>query len=146
MKKTLAYFLYTMLVASIVCACNDRLDIIQDYEYSVETLPLPKTMTNGETVNLEFSILRAGNFSQEKYKFRYFESDGAGSLVYNGKVIPVNRFQDIKSDNFVLTYQCLSDGEQQTLDFVFENSFGRRVDYSITFGGVSTASTDSTAQ
>ena len=146
MKKTLAYFLYTMLIASIVCACNDRLDIIQDYEYSVETLPLPKTMTNGETVNLEFSILRAGSYSQEKYKFRFFESAGAGQLTLGGKVIPVNRFQDIKSDNFVLTYQCLSKGEQQTLDFVFENSFGRRVDYSITFGGVSTVSADSTAQ
>jgi len=146
MKKTLAYFLYTMLVACIVCACNDRLDIIQDYEYGVETLPLPKTLKQGETVNLEFSILRAGNYSAEKYKFRYFESSGAGQLTLGGKIIPVNRFQDIKSDNFVLTYQCLSDGEQQTLDFVFENSFGRRVDYSITFGGDSTTSTDSTAQ
>jgi len=146
MKKTLAYFLYTMLIACIVCACNDRLDIIQDYEYGMETLPLPKSMKQGEMVNLEFSILRTEKYSPEKYKFRYFESAGAGQLTLGGKIIPVNRFQDIKSDNFVLTYQCLSDGEQQTLDFVFENSFGRRVDYSITFGGVSTASTDSTAQ
>ena len=146
MKRFASYVLYTLLLAAIVCACNDRLDIVQDYEYGVETLPLPKTMTDGETVSLEFSILRAGNYSPEKYRFRYFESDGAGQLSLGGKVIPVNRFQDIEGDNFVLTYECLSDGEQQTLDFVFENSFGRRVDYSITFGGVSTASTDSTPQ
>jgi hypothetical protein len=145
MKKTLAYFLYTMLIACIVCACNDHLDIVQDYEYSVETLPLPKTMTNGETVNLEFSILRAGNYSAEKYKFRYFESGGTGQLSFNGKVIPVNRFQDITSDNFVLTYECQCE-EQQTLDFVFENSFGRRVDYTITFSGVSTANDNSAGQ
>jgi hypothetical protein len=34
MKKTLSYFLYTMLIACIVCACNDSLDIVQDYGYS----------------------------------------------------------------------------------------------------------------
>ena len=146
MKKTLAYFLYTMLIACIVCACNDRLDIIQDYEYGVETLPLPKTMKQGETVNLEFSIHRAGNYRAEKYKFRYFQSSGAGQLILDGKVIPVNRFQNISSDNFVLTYGCLSDGEQQTLDFVFENSFGRRVDYSISFSGVSTTNDNSAGQ
>ena len=146
MKKTLAYFLYTMLIACIVCACNDRLDILQDYQYSVETLPLPKIMTQGETVDLEFSITAAGNYSANAYKFRYFQSDGAGQLSYNGKVIPMNRFQNITSGNFVLTYQCLSDGQQQTLDFVFENSFGRRVDYSISFSGVSTTNNNSAGQ
>jgi len=134
MKKTLAYLLYTMLIACIVCACNDRLDIIQDYGYSVETLPLPKTLKQGETVDLEFSIIREGNYSGTKYRFRYFQSDGEGQLSCNGKVIPVNRFQDVTSDNFVLTYRCLG-SEQQQLDFVFENNFGRRVDYSITFDG-----------
>jgi hypothetical protein len=43
MKKTLSYFLYTMLIACIVCACSDRLDIVQDYGYRIETLPLPKS-------------------------------------------------------------------------------------------------------
>ena len=48
MKKTLSYFLYTMLIACIVCACSDRLDIVRDYGYSVETLPLPKKLAQGE--------------------------------------------------------------------------------------------------
>jgi hypothetical protein len=141
----LAYFLYTLLIACIVCACNDPLDILQDYEYRVEKLPLPKTMQEGETVNLEFSILRAGNYSAEQYRFRYFQSEGKGQLSYNGKVIPVNRFQDMPTDNFVLAYECRCQ-EQQQLDFVFENTFGRRVEYSITFSGVSTANTDNHAQ
>ena len=146
MKKTFAYFLYTMLVACIVCACNDRLDIIQDYPYRVETLPLPKTMNQGEAVNLEFSIIPDGNYSAEQYKFRYFQSDGSGQLSLGDKVIPVNRFQDIPGNNFVLTYQCLSDGEQQTLGFVFENSFGRRVDYSVSFSGNTTTDDNSDSQ
>ncbi|MDR0541180.1 MAG: DUF3872 domain-containing protein, partial [Dysgonamonadaceae bacterium] len=105
MKKTLSYFLYTMLIACIVCACNDHLDIVQDYGYRVETLPLPKKIKQGETVDLEFSIVREGYYSETKYRFRYFVSEGKGALSYKGNVLPVNRFQDIESDNFVLSWQ-----------------------------------------
>jgi hypothetical protein len=134
MKKTLSYFLHAMLVACIVCACGDRLDIIQDYEYGIETLPLPKSLERGETVALEFSIVREGYYSETVYKFRYFQSEGKGSLTdSHGTAIPVNRFRDIPSDDFVLYYRSECE-EQQQLDFVFENNLGRRVEYSIVFG------------
>jgi hypothetical protein len=136
MKKTLSYFLYTMLIACIVCACNDSLDIVQDYGYRVETLPLPKRIKQGETVALEFSIVREGYYKEASYRFRFFQSEGEGVLSYGGKAIPVNRFQDISADNFVLTYQSLCDDQQQ-LDFVFENTFGRRVEYTVAFSGES---------
>jgi hypothetical protein len=125
-----------MLLAGIICACNDRLNIVQDYGYHVETLPLPKKLKLGETVHLEFSILREGYYSETTYRFRYFQSEGEGILTYRGKTVPVNRFQEIGSDNFVLTYQSLCDDRQQ-LDFVFEDSFGRRVEYTIAFSGES---------
>jgi hypothetical protein len=137
MKKTLSYFLYTMLIASIVCACNDSLDIVQDYGYRIETLPLPKRIKQGETVALEFSIVREGYYKEAAYKFRYFQSGGEGLLSYNGKTVPVNRFQDISADSFVLTYQSLCDDQQQ-LDFVFEDSFGRRIEYTIAFSSEQT--------
>jgi hypothetical protein len=78
MKKTLSYFLYMMLIAGIVCACNDNLDIVQDYGYRVETLPLPKRIRQSETVALEFSILREGYYKEAAYRFRYFQSEGEG--------------------------------------------------------------------
>ncbi|MDR0506854.1 MAG: DUF3872 domain-containing protein [Dysgonamonadaceae bacterium] len=137
MKKTLSYFLYTMLVACIVCACNDRLDIIQDYGYSVETLPLPKKIKQGETIDLEFSIVREGFYTGASYKFRYFQSEGEGLLSYKGNNVPMNRFQNIDCDNFVLMYEAKCEG-QQVLDFVFEDSFGKKVEYSIAFSGEKT--------
>lgn len=51
-----------------------------------------------------------------------------------GQIIPVNRFQPIASDDFVLTYTNLAE-EQTQLDFVFEDNFGQRVEYTITFAG-----------
>jgi hypothetical protein len=126
-----------MLIACVVCACNDSLDIVQDYGYRVETLPLPKRIKQGETVALEFSIVREGYYKEAAYKFRYFQSGGEGLLSYNGKTVPVNRFQDISTDSFVLTYQSLCDDQQQ-LDFVFEDSFGRRIEYTIAFSSEQT--------
>jgi hypothetical protein len=136
MKKTLSYFLYTMLLASIVCACDDRLDIIQNYGYSVETLPLPKKLVQGETVNLEFSIVREGYYSEAAYRFRYFQSEGEGILSYKGEAVPMNRFREIETDGFVLVYQSTCDDRQQ-LDFVFEDSAGQRVEYTVAFAGES---------
>jgi hypothetical protein len=130
-----------MLIACIVCACNDRLDIIQDYGYRVETLPLPKKLVQGETVNLEFSIIREGYYSGTTYKFRYFQSEGEGVLRYEGEAVPMNRFQEIESDNFVLVYQSMCDDQQQ-LDFVFEDNAGQRVEYIVTFGGETLPETD----
>lgn len=139
MKKTLSYFLYTLLLAAIACASSscsdDGLDIKQDYSYTVETLPLPKSLKKGESVDLEFSIVREGNYDGTTYQFRYFQSEGEGLLTTDkGQSIPVNRFQPIASDDFVLTYTNLAE-EQAQLDFVFEDNFGQRVEYSVTFAG-----------
>ena len=132
MKKTLSYFLYTLLLAATVCACSSDIDIKQDYGYGVETLPLPKTLKQGQSVDLEFSIIREGFYENAAYKFRYFQSSGEGILTDKGRTVPMNRFQDIRSDEFVLVYTCASE-EQQQLDFLFEDNFGKRVEYTIAF-------------
>jgi hypothetical protein len=141
MKRFGSYFLYTLLLAAIVCACNDDLNIIQNYGYRVETLPLPKSLKQSETVDLEFSIIPEGHYNEAAYKFRYFQSEGEGVLSYRNKAVPMNRFQKIASDDFVLSYTNHAEGQIQ-LDFVFENNFGRRVEYSIAFSGEQQAEKD----
>jgi hypothetical protein len=133
-KRALALMTWLAAIMLLALACNDSLDIVQDYEYRIETLPLPKKLKHGETVDLEFSILREGYYTGTAYRFRYFQDDGEGLLSYRGKTVPMNRFQDIDSDDFVLSYTNHTEG-QIRLDFVFENNFGRRVDYSIAFSG-----------
>jgi hypothetical protein len=132
-KRALALMTWLAAIMLLALACSDSLDIVQDYGYRVETLPLPKKLKPGETVDLEFSIVREGYYKETAYKFRFFQSEGEGILSYKGKAVSVNRFQEIDSDNFVLTYQSLSENQQQRLDFVFENNFGKRMEYSISF-------------
>ncbi len=41
-KKPASYLIYTLLLAAIVCACSDDLDIKQSYEFKVLTSLFPK--------------------------------------------------------------------------------------------------------
>jgi hypothetical protein len=136
MKRAFALMTWSAAIMLLTLACNDSLDIVQDYGYRIETLPLPKKIKQDETVVLEFSIVREGYYTGTAYRFRYFQNEGEGLLSYRGKTVPMNRFQNISTDNFVLTYQSLCD-EQQELSFVFENNFGRRVEYIVAFSGES---------
>ena len=138
MKRFASYILYVLLLSVVICACNDDLDIKQDYRYSIETLPLPKSLKQGQTVALEFSIIREGYYTGASYRFRYFQSEGEGTLKNDkGQTLPMNRFHAIASDNFMLNYKCLVE-EQQQLDFVFEDNFGQRVEYMVKFTGART--------
>jgi hypothetical protein len=137
-KRAWTLMMWPAAIMLLTLACNDSLDIVQDYGYRVETLPLPEKLKPGETVDLEFSIVREGYYKETAYRFRFFQSEGEGILSYQGKSVPVNRFQDIDSDNFVLTYQSLSKSQQQQLDFVFESNFGRRVEYIVAFSSEQT--------
>lgn len=47
MKKTLAYFLYTLLLSAIVCACSDDLDVQQVYSFDLVTMPVQKKNRSG---------------------------------------------------------------------------------------------------
>jgi hypothetical protein len=134
-KRAFAQITWLAAVMLLALACSGNLDIKQDYGYRIETLPLPDKLRQGETIDLEFSIVRDGYYTGTKYKFRYFQSKGQGILGYKGSTVPVNRFRDIDADDFVITYQSQSGNEQQQLDFVFEDNYGRRVEYSISFDG-----------
>jgi hypothetical protein len=106
-------------LVGIVGVYNDLLDIVQDYGYRIETLPLPKRIKQGKTVALEFSIIREDYYKEAAYRFRYFQNEGEGILSYQGRAM--SRFQNVPSDDFVLYYRLECD-EQQLLDFVLVES------------------------
>ena len=140
--KNLIPYTFCVVLLFALCGCSDSLDIKQSYAYKVETLPLPKSLAKGETVFLKFSIIREGHYDGTSYKFRYFQPDGEGTLTYGEKTVQMNSFQPLSSDLFTLAYTCQSEGQQE-LDFVFEDNFGQRVDYSIEFSGEDSSQTDS---
>jgi len=137
MRKTLAYFLYTMLVACIVCACSDSLDILQDYGFDFVTLPVSKAISRDETVEIRCRLVKEGNYKEARYFIRYFQTDGKGMLrLDNGTLLTPNDLFPLTNEVFRLYYtsQCT---DQQRIDVYIEDNFGQTVQKSFSFSNES---------
>jgi hypothetical protein len=133
MKRFASYFLYTVLIASIVCACNDSLDITQKYAFDLVVMPYPEKMVKDETVEIRCTLMKEGNYIGTKYFIRYFQQDGKGELkLDDGTLLTPNDLFPLKKEAFRLYYtsQCT---DQQNLDMYIEDSWGQVVKKSFSF-------------
>jgi len=115
------------------CACNDGLTINQVYSFDLQTMPIPKRIIQGETVEIRCQIVKTGNYSAAQYFIRYFQPDGKGELVLDdGRVLIPNDLYLLKNDVFRLYYtsRCT---DQQTIDVYIEDSFGQVMRKSFSF-------------
>ena len=75
-------------------ACDDDLDVTQAYPFTVETMPVPKELAQGETAEIRCELVREGEFDGAVYTIRYFQYDGEGTLkLDNGLVLQPNRWR-----------------------------------------------------
>ena len=52
----------------------------QAYPFTVETMPVPKELAQGETAEIRCELVREGEFDGAVYTIRYFQFDGEGTL------------------------------------------------------------------
>ena len=127
MKKTLVYFLYTLLLSAIVCACSDDLDINQVYTYDLVCMPVQKKIVQGETAEIRCQLVKEGNYAQARFFIRYFQPDGKGELrMDDGTVFLPNDLYPLDKTTFRLYYtsHCT---DQQVIDVYIEDNFGQVV-------------------
>ena len=74
MKKFLAYFLYTLLLSAIVCACSDDLDINQVYTYDLVCMPVQKKIVQNESAEIRCQLVKEGDYEQARFFIRYFQT------------------------------------------------------------------------
>ena len=60
------------VVAMALVSCDNELDVQQGYPFTVETMPVPKRIVKGETVEIRCELKREGRFSDARYTVRYF--------------------------------------------------------------------------
>lgn len=133
MKQFATYFLYTMLIACIVLACNDSPDITVVYGFDLETMPVPKRISENETVEIRCQIVKEGNYSGTRYCIRYFQTDGKGELrLDDGRILTPNDLFPLKREEFRLYYtsHCT---DSQTFDIYIEDSNGQVVQKTFSF-------------
>ena len=79
MVKSLAAFCVGLLAFGFA-SCDDELDVMQAYPFTVETMPVPKELAKGETAEIRCELVREGEF--EKFRLYYTsECDESQSLT-----------------------------------------------------------------
>ena len=58
-------FLFVCALSVILSSCSDELDIQQSYPFKVETMPVPKDIVRGQTVEIYFATRFGGFLVQE---------------------------------------------------------------------------------
>jgi hypothetical protein len=122
-----------MLIACIVCACNDNLDITQMYAFDLLAMPYPKKIIQNETVEIRCELVKEGNYKEARYYIRYFQTDGKGELrLDDGRVLTPNDLFPLTKEVFRLYYtsRCT---DQQNIDVYIEDSFGQVVKKTFSF-------------
>jgi len=122
-------------MAFIACSCNDTLEIKQNYSFELYTMPVPKRVKQGETVEIRCQIIKEGNYSGAKYQIRYFQPDGKGDLMMDGKRFSPNDLYPLTKEVFRLYYTSQSD-EQQVIDVYIEDNFGQVVRKTFSFSSI----------
>ena len=114
---------YMVVALCLVCSCSDNVDIQQSYPFVVETMPVPKKLKVGETIEIRCQLKRDGRYLPTTYEIRYFQPDGAGSLkMSGGTVLLPNDLYPLPGETFRLYYTSAST-DQQTIDVYFPVSY-----------------------
>ena len=121
------YVLLTILTSSITlvsCSKDDELEIQNDFPFEVQVMPVPKDVSNGQTVEIRMTIKRSGNYSNTQYFIRYFQFDGQGTLrYYNEPAYLPNDLYPLPTEQFRLYYTSTST-VSQSFDVWISDSFG----------------------
>lgn len=139
MKTKIIAILAVVLTGLLFTSCDDKIEVQQSYDFTVETMPVPSQIVFGETAEIRCELQCDGNFIDESYTIRYFQSSGKGSLrLDNGTVFLPNDRYPLPKEIFRLYYTSAST-DQQTIDIVVESRLGKRYDMSFNFNNDSSS-------
>ena len=121
------HVLLAILISSVTlvsCSKDDELEIQNDFPFEVQVMPVPKDISNGQTVEIRMTIKRSGNYSNTQYFIRYFQFDGQGILrYYNEPAYLPNDLYPLPTEQFRLYYTSTST-VSQSFDVWISDSFG----------------------
>lgn len=127
MKKRISKLLMcSYMVAAILAfvACDNELEVQQSYPFTIETMPVPKRVAKGETVEIRCKLKREGVYEEEAYTIRFFLFEGQGSLRMDKTTFLPNDRYPLTSDSFRLYYTAKSDGAHNFVVYI-ENKAGQ---------------------
>ena len=98
MKITLLISIFVLSIVGVLfTSCDDKLEVLQAYDFSVSTMPVQKRIKQGETAEIRLQLHKSGNYKETEFFISYFQPDGRGSLrLDDGTVFAPNDFYPLK--------------------------------------------------
>ena len=126
-------FLFVCAVSVILSSCSDELDIQQSYPFKVETMPVPKDIVRGQTVEIRCELKAEGKFDGTIYTIRYFQFEGEGKLKMDNGItfLPNDRYL-LENGKFRLYYTAEGE-EAHNFIVVVEDNFGNSFELEFDF-------------
>ena len=133
MKKILALAVWIVALGLLCASCDNGLDIQQAYTFSLETMPVQKRISVGETAEIRCTLVREGRYDGARYTIRYFQPDGRGELrMDDGTVFLPNDRYLLENEKFRLYYTAEGDEAHNFIVVVednFKNSYELEFDF-----------------
>ncbi len=133
-----------LLSALLLCACNDGIEIKQDYDFALSSWHLQKQVEMGETVEIRFYLTREADYEKAQYELGYIQIDGKGEVfdsegtrLVNREVIPLADVPGLNTDQaekqvFTLFYRSTST-KRSELKFFVRDNFNQEREMNVTF-------------
>ena len=135
---------FALLAGLGLAACNDKIDVKQDYDFALSCWHLPSEIVPGERVEIRFTLTRQGDFKGAEYYIGYIQLEGKGKVtdrtdmpLVSREIYELQTVSGLDADDpyrqvFTLYYTALSD-ERTKLRFVVEDNFRQRREIEVTF-------------
>ena len=132
-KARCGYWAILFALVFSLCSCDDDLDVQQSYPFTVDVMPYADKIANGETIELRFTIIPEGNYTNTLYTIRYFQYEGEGELQLVGGPTLVNNDRILlESKQFRLNYTAHS-SESHELLITIEDNYGTKWEQTFEF-------------
>lgn len=132
-RKTIAILVGVAVIGLLAFACTDDLDVYKTYGFYLETMPVQKRITQGETTEIRCTLVREGDYSEARYYIRYFQPDGKGELrLDDGTLLSPNDLYPLEKMMFRIYYTSRSTDQQQ-IDVVVQDNYGQCYEVSFSF-------------
>ena len=144
MKNVLYICIGALFAVLAFGSCNDAIDILQDYDFSLSSWYLQEQIETGETVEIRFYLDREGDYEKAEYEIGYIQMEGKGEVtdsegvrLVNREVRPLAEVPELDRENpvrqvFTLFYRSTS-ARRSELKFFVRDNFGQERKLTMTF-------------
>ena len=109
MTRILAIGCTAALAVLFLYACNDKLDVQQEYDFSLSCWHLQSAIRKDESVEMRLTLNRSGNFRDTRYYIGYIQMEGKGEVYDKNGTRLVNReLHELEARRYGLSSWILS--------------------------------------